>query len=308
LPFTERLKLSVKREAHFSCCLCHSLGVEVHHIIPQEEGGPDSKDNAAPLCPSCHETYGANPQKRKFIREVRDFWYELCAKRYASDADQLDKILSVVEETASKSDLGTINSRIVELGEIVQKSLSNLVEREKYVAQIDHMQQRITYIESELQSKALSVEQLGKRSSVAQLGANISIEMAYARYSDLDEKALTAYTAILKVLRDGSGISPDDFVQIFEDAFQEVNVPDEPIRKALYCATQQFKYHIQLGQSMNIAALVVPSLLDEFDKNPDRSIKDYQKALVAHIRAGDLDLSKFIAQSTNKEVDKLPNL
>jgi HNH endonuclease len=188
LPFTERLKLSVKRKAHFSCCLCHALGVEVHHIISQEEGGPDTEKNAAPLCASCHETYGANPQKRKFIREARDFWYELCAKRYASDADRLDKILSIVEGTATKSDVGTVNSRIVELGEIVQNSLSNLVERERYVLQIDQMQQRLIQIQNDLQTNALSMFQLSKRNSVAQLGADISIEIARDRYSDLDQK------------------------------------------------------------------------------------------------------------------------
>jgi 5-methylcytosine-specific restriction endonuclease McrA len=53
MAFTETLKLTVKRKAHFSCCLCHSLGVEVHHIVPQAEGGPDTEDNAAPLCRRC---------------------------------------------------------------------------------------------------------------------------------------------------------------------------------------------------------------------------------------------------------------
>lgn len=68
------------------------MGVEVHHIIPQEEGGPDTEDNAAPLCPSCHETYGANPQKRKFLKEARDLWYEICERRYASDPQRLDDL------------------------------------------------------------------------------------------------------------------------------------------------------------------------------------------------------------------------
>jgi 5-methylcytosine-specific restriction endonuclease McrA len=54
------------------------MGVEVHHIIPQEEGGSDREENAAPLCLSCHETYGASSQKREFIREARDLWYEIC--------------------------------------------------------------------------------------------------------------------------------------------------------------------------------------------------------------------------------------
>lgn len=105
MPFSLALKLAIKKKAHFRCCLCHELGVEVHHIIPQEDKGPDTEDNAAPLCPSCHETYGANPTKRKFITEARDFWYEVCAKRYATDPDRLDKIESRISKTATKDDV-----------------------------------------------------------------------------------------------------------------------------------------------------------------------------------------------------------
>src|SRR2546428_12819990 len=104
MSFAENLKLKVKRRAHFACCLCHALGVEVHHIIPQEEGGPDIEENAAPLCPSCHEAYGANPQKRKFIREARDLWYEICHKRYASDPDRLEEIKRLLQNTVSYED------------------------------------------------------------------------------------------------------------------------------------------------------------------------------------------------------------
>lgn len=95
MPFTEETKLAVKRKSHFKCCLCHALGIEIHHIVPQADGGLDTQDNAAPLCPSCHETYGANSGKRKFIREARDFWYELCEKRYASDPEHLNGLKRV---------------------------------------------------------------------------------------------------------------------------------------------------------------------------------------------------------------------
>lgn len=105
MSFSLALKLAIKKKAHFRCCLCHELGVEVHHIIPQEDKGPDTEDNAPPLCPSCHETYGANPTKRKFITEARDFWYEVCAKRYATDPDRLDKIESRISKTATKDDV-----------------------------------------------------------------------------------------------------------------------------------------------------------------------------------------------------------
>ena len=92
MPFSESLKAQVRKKAHLRCCLCKSLGVEVHHIIPESEDGPDRQENAVPLCPSCHETYGANPQKRKFIREARDLWYEICENRLAPGKEQLDEI------------------------------------------------------------------------------------------------------------------------------------------------------------------------------------------------------------------------
>lgn len=104
MPFSEKLKVEVRKRAHLSCCLCKALGVEIHHIIPQEEDGPDTEDNAVPLCPSCHETYGANPQKRKFIREARDLWYEICDKRYSSDPERLEEIKRLLKNTVSYDD------------------------------------------------------------------------------------------------------------------------------------------------------------------------------------------------------------
>jgi len=109
MAFSETLKLKVKKRAHFQCCLCHALGVEVHHIVPESESGPDTDENAAPLCPSCHETYGANPDKRKFIREARDFWYELCLNRFPSDAHQLQTISDALRKVATKEDLERIS-------------------------------------------------------------------------------------------------------------------------------------------------------------------------------------------------------
>jgi len=99
LSFSENTKLEVKRKSHFCCCICHTPGVEIHHIVPQADKGDDTFENAAPLCPSCHETYGANPTKRKFIREARDFWYELCEKRYAPVGVQLADIKDLFNES-----------------------------------------------------------------------------------------------------------------------------------------------------------------------------------------------------------------
>ena len=112
MAFAESVKLTVKRKAHFSCCLCHKIGVEVHHIQPQAEGGPDSEDNAAPLCPSCHDDYGANPGKRKFIRETRDFWFDICSKRYASDADRIAEISNRIDQLVGFQ--GFLEQRLIE--------------------------------------------------------------------------------------------------------------------------------------------------------------------------------------------------
>lgn len=97
MGFSKGLKLQAKRRAHFCCSICHVPGVEIHHIVPQADGDDDTFENAAPLCPSCHETYGANPTKRAFIREARDYWYELCDKRFApQDQGSLVEILEIV--------------------------------------------------------------------------------------------------------------------------------------------------------------------------------------------------------------------
>jgi hypothetical protein len=85
MAFPENVKLEAKRRAHYQCVICRQLVfVEVHHIIPESEKGPDTLENAAPLCPSCHDTYDGNQDKRKWIREMRDFWWEFCEKRTAN--------------------------------------------------------------------------------------------------------------------------------------------------------------------------------------------------------------------------------
>jgi hypothetical protein len=104
VAFSESIRRSVRRKAHFRCCLCQAVLVEVHHIVPEGEGGSDEEDNAAPLCASCHEIYGANPTKRKFIREARDWWYETCANRYAPGSDALaDVVEAVLRDALAKA-------------------------------------------------------------------------------------------------------------------------------------------------------------------------------------------------------------
>ena len=114
MAFPEGLKANIRQKAHYQCCLCKTLGVEIHHIVPQEEGGPDDEDNAAPLCPSCHETYGANPQKRKFIREARDHWFEICSARFGSDATVLDQLKERLDKTVTHEDFERLKEELLD--------------------------------------------------------------------------------------------------------------------------------------------------------------------------------------------------
>ncbi|KAF6585926.1 HNH endonuclease [Paenibacillus sp. EKM211P] len=92
MAFSEKLKLEAKKKACFRCVICQKPFVEIHHIIPQADGGSDTIDNAAPLCASCHDLFGGNPEKRKQIREMRDHWFDLMERRVNGEINILDPI------------------------------------------------------------------------------------------------------------------------------------------------------------------------------------------------------------------------
>jgi hypothetical protein len=91
MSFDEFTKKKVREMANFTCCRCKFIGVEVHHIVPENEGGTNDMDNAAPLCPNCHTFLGDNPQLRKMIKEMRDKHYKDC-KSKKFDEEILERI------------------------------------------------------------------------------------------------------------------------------------------------------------------------------------------------------------------------
>ncbi len=100
MVFSEKIKREAKEKAHYQCCVCRKLKfLEIHHITPQKEKGSDKLDNAVALCADCHGTYDGNPQKRKYILETRDFWYDHCKKTYNADIfEKLKKVSEVIEQ------------------------------------------------------------------------------------------------------------------------------------------------------------------------------------------------------------------
>ena len=129
MSFSEKIKLEVKHKAAFRCCMCEEFqaSLQIHHIVPREQGGQDTFNNAAPLCATCHDAYGANPDKRKLIREKRDWWYIVVQEKYKGnllfDTDTLTKISERVNRLENLQDNtdNDVNYLKVTLNEINNK-------------------------------------------------------------------------------------------------------------------------------------------------------------------------------------------
>ena len=130
MPFRETIKQKVKERAHYKCCLCRkNLVSDVHHIVPESKGGSNTEDNAAPLCANCHDLYGGNPDKRKFIKQNRDFWYDQCEKSSPPDIEMIRKIHEHLhKEVVTKADLDNALRPIYDL---LNQNLSPLEQRQQ---------------------------------------------------------------------------------------------------------------------------------------------------------------------------------
>jgi len=108
MPFAETLKKEVREKSNFRCCICEQIqiDIEVHHIVPESDYGPDTFDNAAPLCPNCHSNLGNDPLKRNRIKEKRDLWYNRCdvPNRTIDMLTQIEKILTDIRGSEIKEE------------------------------------------------------------------------------------------------------------------------------------------------------------------------------------------------------------
>lgn len=77
--FDHKMRTMVLLWCDRHCCLCKKacgVNIEVHHINPKANGGPNSLDNAMPLCFDCHSEVGRynnlQPRGTKYkIKELR---------------------------------------------------------------------------------------------------------------------------------------------------------------------------------------------------------------------------------------------
>ena len=148
MPFSEALKLEVKRMAAFRFCRCHEVGIDIQHIIPEAQGGPDEIDNAAPLCQNCHARFGANTEKRKEIRQMRDWWYEVVEEKYHGDQSQFEKLNETILKTqqARKAEMDELRKELIEEVRAIRVIQEQATEKLKYVAVVDLPRQANTAV------------------------------------------------------------------------------------------------------------------------------------------------------------------
>jgi hypothetical protein len=86
MPFPRNVKDEALARSGRHCCVCHrwiGINAEVHHLIPEADGGLDMLDNAIVLCYDCHADVGhynvRHPRGNKYtvdeLRKHRDRWW-----------------------------------------------------------------------------------------------------------------------------------------------------------------------------------------------------------------------------------------
>lgn len=86
MAFSKNVRTNSLVAAARHCCVCHrykGVKVEIHHILPLEQGGADTAENAIALCFDCHADAGhynsKHPRGTKFspaeLRQAKDAWH-----------------------------------------------------------------------------------------------------------------------------------------------------------------------------------------------------------------------------------------
>lgn len=91
MGFSPAIQQKVLNDSARHCCVCHrykGIKMEVHHLRQEADGGPNTYENAIPLCFDCHSDAGhyndKHPKGIKFsipeLIKARDNWYEFVRK------------------------------------------------------------------------------------------------------------------------------------------------------------------------------------------------------------------------------------
>lgn len=104
MGFSKGIKNLMLVAAARHCCVCHrynGVGVEVHHIVQEANGGPNTYENAIALCFDCHAAAGhynaRHPRGTKYspdeLRLARKIWLEMVEKNQLHLAQENSDVL-----------------------------------------------------------------------------------------------------------------------------------------------------------------------------------------------------------------------
>jgi hypothetical protein len=96
MGFSNSLKQEIMVRSARHCCVCHKskgLNIEVHHIVPSEQGGEDTIDNAIALCFDHHADAGhyfaGHPKGMKLspeeLRKHKESWFAIVQEHKIQD-------------------------------------------------------------------------------------------------------------------------------------------------------------------------------------------------------------------------------
>ena len=127
MPFPTAVRDAALVAAGRCCCVCRTFAgrnMQVHHIVQEADGGPNTIDNAIPLCFRCHAEAGHynphHPLGTKYspteLRRHRDEWFRVCAASASAMSSLRSRSVQMPPECAGfevvEREVGTLWSRL----------------------------------------------------------------------------------------------------------------------------------------------------------------------------------------------------
>jgi hypothetical protein len=101
MSFRQEIRRAALVASARHCCVCQrykGVRVEVHHIVPEADGGPNTLDNAIVLCFDCHADAGhynqRHPRGTKFsraeLRAAKEKWFGIVSEGGVDSRNEAD--------------------------------------------------------------------------------------------------------------------------------------------------------------------------------------------------------------------------
>ena len=137
MPFPKRIREDALVRSRRYCCVCHEHAgrdAEVHHIVPEADGGFNDLENAIVLCFKCHSEAGhynpRHPRGTKYsvteLKRHRDKWWKYCEnydpklKPNNNEKHPLNLIPNGQDIKLVEKKIGILSSNLVNISEHIE--------------------------------------------------------------------------------------------------------------------------------------------------------------------------------------------